>query len=339
MGASNVAAAYARWAGKVPPKSMQLLTFMANVSHDNDPRPWFGQGHEALAEHALGRPAPIDKSGLKAVQSGITPLLKAGAVSVDRRASVRRDGPSTARYRLHLGLADAPRISGDVNADVPRISGDVSPSGPVDNEFTYPEFRVSRPPENGGRDGSRPPNFGLTPPEFRGTEETGGETTTEERELQEEVAEVRRDGTLVAREPAESTQPQPVLVIVTQPPATPSHPADPARDGRSLWTPKVDPGLRATARGVAKVPTTAGPPVAEVPPARVASTAALDEPSHSGPTAILTAAVGDAPAPRACPDHPGMRSGTRPDGLPACPLCRRTTRPRRPLATTSGGVP
>ena len=62
MGASNVHAAYARYAGKVPATSMQLLAFMAVVSKDDDAQPWYGQGHEALAVHARAtasvRPEP-----------------------------------------------------------------------------------------------------------------------------------------------------------------------------------------------------------------------------------------------------------------------------------------
>jgi len=103
MGASNVAAVYVRYAGKVPPLSMQVLAYMALVSLDSDPWPWFGQGHAALAEHALGRPSPIGDDDLRAVRRAITPLVKVGAIHVDRRGAVRRAGPSTTRYRLDVG--------------------------------------------------------------------------------------------------------------------------------------------------------------------------------------------------------------------------------------------
>lgn len=103
MGASNVAAAFARYAGQVPPTSLVCLLYMANVSLDRDETPWFGQGHAALAEHALGRPTPITKSDLRAVERAITPLLAAKALVVDRRAAIRIDGPNTVRYRLQLG--------------------------------------------------------------------------------------------------------------------------------------------------------------------------------------------------------------------------------------------
>ena len=77
MGASNVLAAYAKWAGKVPPTSMQLLVYMAAVSKDSDRRPWFGQGHQALAQHALGRPAPTRGADIAAVERALAPLAKA----------------------------------------------------------------------------------------------------------------------------------------------------------------------------------------------------------------------------------------------------------------------
>src|SRR5690606_29696995 len=80
MGASNVIAAYTAWAGKVPATSMQLLAYMAAVSLDSDPQPWFGMGHEALAIHALGYREPTD-AALRAVRRAIAPLRQAGAVS------------------------------------------------------------------------------------------------------------------------------------------------------------------------------------------------------------------------------------------------------------------
>lgn len=102
MGATNAMLAYQLYAGRIPPLSMQLLAFMALVSRDDDTRPWYGQGHEALALFALGRPAPATESDLRAVRRAIEPLLSIGAIEADRRAAVRRDGPSTVRYRLRL---------------------------------------------------------------------------------------------------------------------------------------------------------------------------------------------------------------------------------------------
>lgn len=101
MGAGNVAAAFRRWAGRVPGTSMQVLTYMALVSKDKDDWPWFGQGQEALAEFALGRENP-DRTDVRAVSRAMQPLLDAGAVTVDRAAAARTGGNSTARYRLNL---------------------------------------------------------------------------------------------------------------------------------------------------------------------------------------------------------------------------------------------
>lgn len=103
MGATNVATAYALYAGKVPPLSMQLLAYMALVSKDADERPWFGQGHAALADAAMGRTRPITETDEKAVQRAVRPLIAVGAVEVDRRPAPRRGGAyRTVRYRLNL---------------------------------------------------------------------------------------------------------------------------------------------------------------------------------------------------------------------------------------------
>lgn len=101
MGARNVAAAFHRWAGRVPPLSMNILLYMAVVSKDNDERPWFTLGHAALAVHAMGRENP-DETDLRAVRRAMTPLLDAGALTVDRKPAARATGKTTARYRLNL---------------------------------------------------------------------------------------------------------------------------------------------------------------------------------------------------------------------------------------------
>jgi hypothetical protein len=101
MGATNVAAAYRRWAGRVPGTSMQILAYMALVAKDKDAWPWYGQGQEALAEFALGRPNP-GRSDVRAVSRAMQPLLDEGAITVDRPAAARADGSTTARYRLNL---------------------------------------------------------------------------------------------------------------------------------------------------------------------------------------------------------------------------------------------
>ena len=102
MGAKNVLRAYALYAGKVPPLSMQLLTYMAAVSKDADPLPWFSQGHEALAELALGRDDYETDAAVKAVERAMTPLFKVGAITTERGSGRRQHGAWTARYGLHL---------------------------------------------------------------------------------------------------------------------------------------------------------------------------------------------------------------------------------------------
>jgi hypothetical protein len=153
MGASNVAAAYTLYAGKVPATSMQVLIYMALVSKDNDEAPWFSKGREALAEHALGRPLPFDRADARAVERAIEPLLSIGAISTDRRAAVRREGSSTARYRLNLQLVHAPRKTWGVK-------GSEDPPRPTKTVTDAPR-----------KSSSRPTDSVLTPHENRGPEE------------------------------------------------------------------------------------------------------------------------------------------------------------------------
>lgn len=129
MGATNVKRAYAIWAGKVPPQPMVVLLYMALVSMDSDRAPWFGQGHEALAEHALGRKPAATKKELdanqRAVERAVAPLLEAGALIADRKPAPRANAPRTGRYRLSLGREDVPRNASDEPPtesvpDVPR---------------------------------------------------------------------------------------------------------------------------------------------------------------------------------------------------------------------------
>lgn len=109
MGARNVMWAYQRYASQVPSTSLVVLVYMAVVSKDGDEWPWFGLGQAAIAENALGRPDATE-ADLRAVQRAMTPLLKVGAVTVDRAGAARTDGNTTARYRLNLSPeADAAR--------------------------------------------------------------------------------------------------------------------------------------------------------------------------------------------------------------------------------------
>lgn len=112
MGASNALRAYLKFAGQVPATSMQVLAYMALVSKDADEYPWYSQGHEAIAQFALGRREhEFTDSDLKAVQRAIRPLFDAKAITLERRGAMRRGTPSTARYRLELDLAQPVDIS------------------------------------------------------------------------------------------------------------------------------------------------------------------------------------------------------------------------------------
>lgn len=141
MGGSNVIDAYRLWAGKVPPLSMQVLAYMAAVSKDHDAVPWFGLGHKALAEWALGRPQPIDDgepgdpADLRAVRRAITPLLEAGAVYVMRRASPNRATHKTVRYGLNLGLYAARHRTESDRVIGRNVAGHRTESDPPQDEF------------------------------------------------------------------------------------------------------------------------------------------------------------------------------------------------------------
>lgn len=127
MGASNVAAAFHTYARVLRDhdKAMRLLVFMANVARDDDPRPWFGMGHAALAEHALGRDTEdgeVGASDLRAVRRAVTTLLKVGAITVDRPPNGRRADHKTVRYRLHLTVPVVVDDGGD-DKDRRTVSG------------------------------------------------------------------------------------------------------------------------------------------------------------------------------------------------------------------------
>lgn len=131
MGASNIAAAFTLYGGKVPAMSMLCLVYMALVAKDADAAPWYGKGHAALAEHALGRPSPITRKDIKAVERAVQPLIALKAISTDRPAAPRAEGPRTARYRLHLRPDDVPRKT----ATRPPDSGQSSPGNRGTEEY------------------------------------------------------------------------------------------------------------------------------------------------------------------------------------------------------------
>lgn len=203
MGAGNVALVFQLYAGKVPATSFQVLTYMALVSKDADARPWFSKGREALALFALGRTGPFGRADAKAVERALGPLFDVGAIETDRRSSVRRDGDSTARYRLNLNPLDGPQ--GKPHA--PRKAGAVKAAEDP-----------QRPPESGPhaprKTGPRPPETVPTPPEKRGPEENEDFSRSE---IEEEMADLQTACTSSrAREPSEP--PSNVIPIERPPP-------------------------------------------------------------------------------------------------------------------------
>lgn len=224
VGAANIAKAYGLYAGRVPATSMQMLIYMALVSKDADDQPWFGMGHDALAQLALGREA--GRAGVKAVERAIGPLFDEGAITTQRRAAQRSTGPNTVRYRLHL---DAPAEPRQQRRNDPRKPGDVTaPAQPLEGQRLPPEtvHDVPRFPD------TRPPETVLTSPGNRGTEEVRGKRRSE---LEEKEDALRTDVAVVGPEPAASRSedllPQEAPGSpTTQHPPCPTHPI--VRGGR-----------------------------------------------------------------------------------------------------------
>lgn len=148
--------AYTKWADKVPSTSLVLLVYMAIVARDDDDTPWYSEGHEALAEKALGRSTA--RKDIAAVERAISPLLASGAIVSDRRAAPRREGGRTVRYRLNLGLT--PHGNHGTNLEVWPV--DIPNAEPVDsskrptvsvgrtshgNRANVPRFPEQRPTE------------------------------------------------------------------------------------------------------------------------------------------------------------------------------------------------
>ena len=108
MGAANAMAAFATYGAKVGDQAMRVLVYMCLVARDGDAEPWFGLGHEALSEMALGTPVPdrvADPKGheaaLRAVRRAITSLQAAGAIRTAERARFGTQLARHVRYRLY----------------------------------------------------------------------------------------------------------------------------------------------------------------------------------------------------------------------------------------------
>ena len=115
MGAANVVKAYHSWRQHLDDRAFCLLIYMALIARDRDAEPWFGQGHAALAELALGMTVPpADKpkerdAVLRKVRRQITPLLAAGAICTRKRPRYGKYLKSQVMYRIHLdGPCDCP---------------------------------------------------------------------------------------------------------------------------------------------------------------------------------------------------------------------------------------
>ena len=141
MGAHNALAIRQQYGRRLPSSTMHVLTYMALVSLDDDPNPWFSQGHLVLAEFGLFREVTCRcghcracRTHFEAVRRALKPALDLGAVTLERGGSRhRQDGRNTALYRLNL--AGAVSIDpGPDRDDEPRShpTQTVSDSPPVD---------------------------------------------------------------------------------------------------------------------------------------------------------------------------------------------------------------
>lgn len=125
MGGSNVARVYRGWGTRLKDRPFRLLGYMALVSMDNDKEPWFGLGHDSLAEFALGLHLPIDDDPvgrdrvLRIVRRHVTVLHAAGAIETTRRARTGTLGTKHVVYRLYL---DGPWLSSPF-ADLGDVAG------------------------------------------------------------------------------------------------------------------------------------------------------------------------------------------------------------------------
>ncbi|MFD0851096.1 hypothetical protein ACFQ07_02610, partial [Actinomadura adrarensis] len=203
MGALNVKAAYAAYAGKVPSTAMVVLVYMALVSKDSDAEPWFGQGHEALAEHALGRVPPFELKDIRAVERAIKSLVDVGAIVVDRRSAPRSGAPRTVRYRLMLPRAVTQRnVVGDAGGDAERAPGaeEDATRNPLGDHPTETVRDTTRKTFNHHTKNVQTPNENRVPEE---EEETGGDTRiSQSARVREAVRWLRDEYGLTDREAA-----------------------------------------------------------------------------------------------------------------------------------------
>lgn len=138
---------YARWAG-LPDLPFRVLAYMALVSKDEEPKPCFWGGWEALAL-AAGRTVPdrsddpeatkVRRAALKAVNAATKTLVERGAVRVKVVAAPGRN----ATYELNL-------VNRTVHADREPLE-DIDQS----NGARLPDTTVHAQPTNGARSASQ----------------------------------------------------------------------------------------------------------------------------------------------------------------------------------------
>jgi hypothetical protein len=134
---------------------MNVLAYMALVALDRDEAPHYWEGHAALAVHCLGRDeASIDDSDLRAVRRAVTPLFKAGAITVAQHSSGRGERRGRVSYRLHLGM---PAQDGFRPVDNPGAADPTQDGNrPVDTASTGRYVAEHRTVRDRAPDGNRP---------------------------------------------------------------------------------------------------------------------------------------------------------------------------------------
>lgn len=164
MGAANAIAAYRAWS-HLGDRALRVLAYMALVARDGDAEPWFGLGHEALSEQALGHPLNGNEkdreAALRAVRRAITELHQAGAITTAKR-------PTNQGRRVHYRLwIDGP----SPDAQRPTIPAPVDNPGPkpVENSPSPDAQRPTTPPVVGRKFDGHRTNSGQSPDENRPT--------------------------------------------------------------------------------------------------------------------------------------------------------------------------
>lgn len=141
MGAGNAMRVYQLY-GHLDDKPLRVLVFMALTARDDDIKPWFGLGHQVLAERALS--LKPDDAGLRAVRRAVTKLHQAGAITTIARPTNRG---RHVHYQLWL-LSPSPDAHRPTSVDKP------SPK-PVENGSSPDAQRPITPPVVGRSVSSR----------------------------------------------------------------------------------------------------------------------------------------------------------------------------------------